>query len=139
MALARKIPVPMELPFPHGAYLLSEQAEAVFDFNAPQRPDGSRPQQLDKETGLPVWQVAVLDADPEAGNRDKTVVVKLIASHQPVPPTNTSGLPFTPVKFTGLTLTPWIDDNGRRPKLAWSFRATGFDEATSKPTTQKAA
>ena len=26
----------------------------------------------------------------------------------------------------GLTGTPYIDDNGNRPRLAWSFRATGI-------------
>lgn len=129
MAISRKLTVPQETVFPLPPYLVGK-VEPVADFQAPQRPDGSRPQQLDKETGLPIWQVAVLDPDPEAGNRDKTVVVKLIAQHQPVPPENKSGFPFTAVRFTGLTVTPWIDDNGPRPKLSWSIRATGFEEAT---------
>lgn len=125
MAVQRKLQVTHESVFPAPVYLVGEVA-AVMDFQAPQRADGSRPQQLDKDTGLPLWQVPVLDSDPEAGNRDKTVVVKIIAQHQPVPPANKSGFPFTPVVFEGLTLTPWIDDNGARPKLAWSIKATRF-------------
>ena len=76
-------------------------------------------------------RLQVLDADPEANNRDKTMVVKLVASHQPVPPENKSGLPFVPVRLSGLTLTPWVDDNGPRPKLAWSIRATGLEDVTT--------
>ncbi|WP_394277405.1 plasmid replication, integration and excision activator [Luteococcus sp.] len=129
MAVKRKMPATNDVLFPSGAFLLGG-VEQVLDFQAPQRPDGSRPQQVDKETGLPLWQVPVLDADPEAGNREKTIVVKLASQYQPVPPENTTGLPFTPVRFTGLTLTPWIDENGPRPKLAWSVRATGFEDAS---------
>ncbi|MGL4178582.1 MAG: hypothetical protein ACRCSN_21190 [Dermatophilaceae bacterium] len=77
-------------------------------------------------SGLPVWSVPVLDADPEAGKRDKTVVVKVIASHQPVPPKNEAGLPFVPVEFTGLSVTPYVDENGQRARLAWSIRAEGM-------------
>lgn len=123
MAIARRISVSFADVFPHGAFLVGE-VEPVADFNAPQRSDGSRPQQLDKETGLPVWSVPVLDADPEAGERDKTVTVKISAPHQPVPPGNSTPFPFTPVEFAGLTITAWIDDNGPRARLAWSIRAT---------------
>lgn len=130
MGLGRKIPITNDMGFGCGAYAVSG-VEPVADFQAPQRADGSRPQQLDKETGLPLWQVAVLDADPETGNRDKTVVVKIAARHQPVLPENKTGFPFTPVRFTGLTATAWIDENGNRPKLAWSYRATGFEDASA--------
>ncbi len=131
MAIQRKLQVSMESVFPAGAFLVGA-VEPVWDFREEvRRPDGSRPQQLDKDTGLPLWQVAVLDADPEANNRDKTVVVKLVAQRQPVPLENKSGLPFVPVRLSGLTLTPWVDDNGPRPKLAWSIRATGFDDVTT--------
>lgn len=74
---------------------------------------------------------------PRRGNRDKTVVVKLISAHQPVPPANKSNLPITPVTFEGLSITPWVDDNGQRPRLMYSIRATGFaDEA---PTAERKA
>ncbi|MDO5698613.1 MAG: plasmid replication, integration and excision activator [Dermatophilus congolensis] len=126
MAMQKRFAVEFGSVFPAGAFLVGA-VESVADFNAPAREDGSRPQQLDKETGLPVWAVQVLDADPEAGKRDKTVTVKLLASHQPVPPSNETPFPFTPVEFVGLTALPWIDDNGAgRARIAWSFRAEGL-------------
>lgn len=125
MAMGRKFEVPMGLLFPAGAYLLGE-VEAVADFNAEARADGSRPQSLDKDTGLPVWSVSVVDADPEAGKKEKSVTVKLLATHQPVPPKNDTEFPFTPVVFEGITVTPWIEENGNFSKIAWSIRATGM-------------
>ena len=137
MTVQRKILVAMEAVFPAGAFLVGP-VEPVWNFDkAVQRPDGSRPQQLDKETGLPIWQAPVLDMDPDAGNRDKTVVEKLVCAHQPVPPANKTNLPITPVVFEGLSITPWVDDNGQRPRLMYSIRATGFaDEA---PTAERKA
>lgn len=126
MAMQKRFPVAFDAVFPRGAFLVGE-VEAVADFNAAAREDGSRPQQLDKDSRLPVWSVQVLDADPEAGKRDKTVTVKLLAQHQPVPPSNETPFPFTPVEFVGLSALPWIDDNGAgRARIAWSFRAEGF-------------
>lgn len=125
MALSRRISVSFPSVFPAGAFLVGE-VEAVADFDAPKRADGTRPQAVDKDTGLRVWSVPVLDADPEAGKKDKTVSVKILAQVQPVPPKNETPFPFTPVAFEGLTVTPYVDDNGPRPRLAWSFRATGL-------------
>lgn len=125
MALARRIPVSFDAVFPAGAFLVG-QVEAVADFDAPRSADGARPQATDKDTGLRVWSVPVLDADPDAGKRDKTVTVKVLAPVQPVPPSNDSGFPFTPVAFEGMTATPYMDENGARPRLAWSFRATAL-------------
>lgn len=132
MAIKRRMPVEHVDAFPAGAYLVGE-VEPVADFNAAQRADGSRPQAADPESGLLVWSVPVLDADPEAGKRDKTITVKVSARVQPVPPENTTGTPFTLVEFEGLTATPWIDDNGPRPRMAWSLRATGIRAPEQKP------
>lgn len=125
MAMQKRFPVQHDAVFPNGCYLVDE-VTPVLDFQAPARPDGSKPQQLDKDTNLPLWQVQVLDADPEATKRDKTVSVKIAAAHQPVPPTNDTPFPFTLVQFTDLTALPWIDDSGNRPRIAWSFKATGL-------------
>lgn len=130
MAMQRRVKVEHGEVFPHGAYLVGV-VEPVGDFNAAVRSDGSRPQATDPESGLLVWSVPVLDADPEANKRDKTVTVKVSARVQPVPPENTSGTPFTLVEFVGLTATAWVDDNGPRPRLAWSMRATDLVEAKS--------
>ncbi|RJS47451.1 plasmid replication, integration and excision activator [Nocardioides cavernaquae] len=126
MAVQRRINVRHGDVFSHGAYIL-DAFEPVADFDAPARPDGSKAQAVDKENGLPVWQINVIDADPYAGKKEKTVSVKVAAKVQPVPPENKSGTPFTLVEFSGLTLTAWIDDsNKERPKLQWSIRASGI-------------
>ncbi|WP_306512586.1 plasmid replication, integration and excision activator [Janibacter hoylei] len=132
MAVQQRMPIKDEDAFPYGAFQVGPP-EAVPDFKAPKREDGSRPQQVDKETGLPVWSIQVLDADPEARKNSKTVTVKLLARQQPVPPENTSGTPFNPVGFTGLTVMPWVEyTNGKNrdgkdaTRVAWSFRAEGL-------------
>lgn len=136
MAMQRRIPVAFTDVFPHGAFLVGE-VEAVADFDAPRSGEGGRPQAVDKDTGLRVWSVPVLDADPAAGKREKTVSVKLLASVQPVPPANETPFPFTPVAFEGLTVTPYVDDNGPRPRLAWSLRATGLAAPDGKPVSRR--
>ncbi|WP_226360298.1 plasmid replication, integration and excision activator [Pseudonocardia sp. ICBG1142] len=123
MARSNRFVVAMGDVFPLGAFVVSE-VEAVRDFekSGPGRPV----QQVDRESGLPVWSVSVLDADPEARRSEKTVVVKIAAAHQPVPPEATAGLPFRPVEFDGLTVTPYVQETGGRPRVAYSFRAAGM-------------
>lgn len=125
MAVSRRMEVVFGSVFPAGAYLVGD-VEPVQDYKQEKRPDGSRPQQVDPDTGELIWTVPVLDADPEARKNEKTINVKISARQQPVPPANPDGLPFIPVEFEGLTLTPWVDDNGQFPRLAWSYRAKGM-------------
>jgi hypothetical protein len=109
--------------FPNGAFLKGG-VEPVLDFNPEKRSDGSRPQQVDQETGLLVWQVVVLDADEQAGKRDTAVTIKLLAKVQPGPPENKTPFPWTPVEFTGLSALPYIEETAMgRGRIAWSFRA----------------
>lgn len=54
-------------------------------------------QAKDKQTGLPLWAVEVIDADPQA--RDKTARVKVAAADQPVLPPAHAGMLFVPVEF----------------------------------------
>ena len=111
MALTNRFKISMLDVFPHGAYLVSE-VEPVRDFD---KSSAGRPvQAVDKESGLPVWAVSVLDADPEARRSDKTVTVKIAATYQPVPPEAAAGLPFRPVEFDGLTVTPYVNESGGR-------------------------
>jgi hypothetical protein len=107
--------------FPHGAFVVSE-VEPVRDWDK-SSPD-RRVQAVDKESGLPVWAVSVLDADPDARKDSKTVTVKISAPHQPVPPEALAGMPFRPVEFEGLTVTPYMDD--KRNRVAYSLRANGM-------------
>jgi hypothetical protein len=103
--------------FTHGAFAAGG-FEAVRDFDA-STPDRFV-QSKDKATGLPLWAVEVIDADPEA--RTKTVKVKVAAQAEPVLPPAPAGMPFTPVEFTGLAITPYVNQAGR---LAYSLKSTG--------------
>ena len=103
--------------------------EMVRDFD---RSSGDRVvQQVDKHTGLPLWVVEVIDADPDA--RQRTVKVKIAAQVQPVLPSPAAGSPFTPVEFDGMTATPYVDtsrcqakDTGKcGARQAYSLKATG--------------
>jgi hypothetical protein len=118
MAINGRFRVSMADVFPAGAFVVGE-VEAVRDF------DKSTPERFaqakDRETGEPVWSVPVLDADESAPKGAKTVVVKISAPVQPVPLQAVAGLPFRPVEFEGLTVTPYVDD--RRNRVAYSLRA----------------
>jgi hypothetical protein len=117
MALQGPIPVEFGNVFTHGAFAAGG-FEPMRDFDAS---SGDRfVQAKDKATGLPVWVVEVIDADPAA--RDKTAKVKVAAAVQPVLPAAPAGLPFVPVEFAGMTVTPYVNQAGR---LAYSLRAAG--------------
>ena len=117
MALQGPIPVDFGLVFPDGVYAAGV-FEPVRDFDASS--NGRFVQSKDKATGLPLWAVEVIDADKEA--RSRTVKVKVAAKDQPVLPASTPGVPFVAVEFTGLTVTPYVNQNG---KLRYSLKATG--------------
>jgi len=88
-------------------------------------------QQADKATGLPLWVIEVIDADPEA--RQRTVKVKVASAYQPMLPDAPAGSPFVPVEFEGLAATPWVDSSRCNAKetgkcgarMAYSLKATG--------------
>jgi hypothetical protein len=121
VALQGPIPVQFSQVFPHGAYAAGA-VEPVRDFDASK---GDRfVQAKDRETGLPVWAVDVIDADPTA--RVKTVRVKIAANDQPVLPPASPAMPFIPVELTGLTVIPYVNPAGR---LAYSVKAAGISPA----------
>lgn len=116
MAIKGALPVSFGTVFPYGAYALG--VEAINDFET------KRPQ-LDKDTGLPLWAVDVIDADPEARGKAKSVKVKVAADVCPTLPDEVPGLPFRPVEFEQMAVMPYVDDSGRRPRVAHSLRARG--------------
>ena len=135
MAIARRFKIGHDEVFPFGAYLVGEVGP-VFDFDRSTKE--LKVQQVDKDNGLLLWSVEVLDADPEAGKKSKTVTVKLAARVQPVPPEALPGLPFRPVVFQGLSALPYIDDAGKFSRIVWSFKAEamtapGKSDATTAP------
>ena len=129
MAIQGSTPIPVEFGtvFPSGAYAAGG-FEKVRDFD---RSSADRVvQQADKHSGLPLWVVEVIDADPEA--RQRTVKVKVAAEVQPVLPPAAPGSPFTAVEFEGMTATPYVDSsrcqgNGKcGARMAYSLKATGM-------------
>ena len=106
--------------FPHGLGVVGE-VTALDDFDKSSK--DNRVQARDKDTGLPLWSVEVLDFDPQA--REKTFKVKLAAVVQPVPPEAVSGAPVRPAILEGLSVTPYIKE-GSRPRIAYSLRCTGL-------------
>ncbi|GAA1235943.1 plasmid replication, integration and excision activator [Oryzihumus leptocrescens] len=140
MAIQQRIPVTFESVFPAGAYMVGE-VEALEDFDAlmAAKNAGKDPgdvQMRDKVTGMRVWQVRVVDADPEARKGETELVIKIAAEVQPVPPPMMDGLPFRPVAFEGLTLTTWIDESRSRPKVAYSIRASSMAAPKGKSAPQ---
>ena len=106
--------------FPHGLGVVSP-VEPLADFDKSSK--DNRVQARDKESGLPLWQVEVLDFDQQA--REKTFKVKIAAAVQPVPPEALQGAPIRPVVLEGLTVTPYIKE-GNRPRIAYSLRCSGL-------------
>lgn len=128
MALQGPIPVHFHQVFPHGCYAVGE-VEKVKDFDAS---SGDRfVQARDKQAGELVWQIPVMDADPTLKAAQKTVAVKILSPVQPVPPQPVNGLPFTPVEFDGMTVTPYVNASGR---LAYSIKAMEMHAPRAKHT-----
>jgi hypothetical protein len=122
MAIRSAIPVRYEDVFPYGCYVVGE-VQPMRDFDRSTRDQAV--QAVDRETGVLMWNVDVIDADPQA--RERTVRVKLVAPVQPVPPEAIGGVPFRPVEFEGLTVTPYASTTSTgRAKVGWSFRATAM-------------
>jgi hypothetical protein len=122
MAIKGAIPMESGDVFSHGSFVVGE-VQAMRDFDRSSKDQAV--QAVDRDTGVLVWTVDVVDADPEA--RERTVRVKLIAPVQPVPPEAAPGVPFRPVEFEGLTATPYVATTASgRARLAWSLRATGM-------------
>jgi hypothetical protein len=125
--------------FPHGAYAVAVSPIAEYDGDRGRTGAQSR----DRESGLPLWGVEVFDPDPEA--RTHQVRVRLASAEEPeLPPV--VGVPGTgfglrPVWFSGLVGTPYLDSNGRRPRVAWSLRAQVMSAAppTATPATGSGA
>ncbi|WP_433352831.1 plasmid replication, integration and excision activator [Microtetraspora malaysiensis] len=115
MAIQGPIPISFDLLFPHGCYVVGEIGKAK-DFDA--KGDA---QARDKTTGLPIWQVPVMDADPSLKAAAKTVTVKLLAEAEPTMPPSLPGLPFTPVEFEGIEVRPYVNQSTGR--LAYSITA----------------
>lgn len=119
MALQSGIPVSFEAYFPRGAFMVGS-VEPVVKWSD----DGDRQgQDLDKNSGHPLWSVRIIDADPDARKGQNEVVVKIASVTEPVTPPEAPGMPFRPVVFDGLSVTPYVKEGAGRPRVAFSLRA----------------
>jgi hypothetical protein len=120
-----RFPVAQADVFPHGCHLVPDSISEAIDYDEETK---RRSPALDKHTGKPVFQVRVVDMDPELSGRSREVVVKVVADRMPVPPTRAA---FEPVEFENLTVTPYVVDRTKR--LAYSLRATGIRAGRPAP------
>jgi hypothetical protein len=134
-----RLPVGMADVFPAGCHLLPDSISEAQGWDEATR---VRTPTVDKITGQRVWNVRVVDMDPELEGRSREVVVKILAERMPVPPTRTQ---FEAVEFEGLIVTPYVD-NGRctgkgrcQARMAYSLRATGLKAARPAPPAKDAA
>ncbi len=135
MAMVTPLPVGFGQAFPEGAFVTGD-VEPVRDFDA----KGSMPvQKKDKNTGLPMWQVSVHDPDDNARGAAKAVKVVVLDERQPVPPPTLDGLPFRPVEFDGMTITPYVAEGAGRPRVAYSIRARAMRAPGGRPAPKGAA
>jgi hypothetical protein len=71
-----RFPVAMADVFPHGCHLVPDSISEAIDYDEETK---RRSPALDKLTGKPVFQVRVVDMDPELSGRSREVVVKVVA------------------------------------------------------------
>jgi hypothetical protein len=119
--------VSMADAFPHGLYAMGvEQAQ---DYNESNK---SRTPSRDKQTNDLVWTVTCIDRDPDA--RVKEVKIKVLAPHSPeLPEEIVPGSGLRLVEFSGMTVTPYVDEGRGRARLTFSFRATGVHAQGKAP------
>lgn len=117
--------------FPHGVGVVGPVAPQMEFDNSAKKDNRPPVQARDKESGLPLWAVDVMDFDPDT--RERTFRVKIAAQVQPVPPPAVEGLPVRPVVLDGLLLMPYVKETGGknpdgtpRTKVAYSLRASGL-------------
>jgi hypothetical protein len=125
-----RFPVTMADLFPAGFYALGVEQAEDYDVKT-----GRRTPTRDKQRGEQfVWTVTGIDRDPLA--RKKEVKVKVTAPYMPdLPPEILPGSGLRLVEFTGLTVTPYVEEpkGSGRARLALSFRATGVQEQGKAP------
>ena len=116
MAMVTPLPVTIDQVFPARS-VRDRDVEPVRDFDA----KGSAPvQKRDKSNGCRCGRCRCMTG-PDAKGPAKSVKVVLLDERQPVPPPALDGLPFRPVEFDGVTVTPYVAEGaGRR---GWRTRS----------------
>ena len=124
--------VSMAEAFRYGLYAMGVEQAMDYDEKT-----GRQSPAKDKQTGDLVWTVTCIDRDPDIrGTRE--VKIKVLGPHMPaLPPEIAPNSGIRPVEFTGLTVTPYVSENGRRARLALSYRATGVHAQGKTHTDQR--
>jgi hypothetical protein len=117
VAAEGRIPCRHEDVFPVPTLVLGVEPVNDFEKVKAKVPD---PQERDKDTGMRLWAVSILDPSAQQGRRE--IKVKIPAEVQPVPPNG----PMAPAEFDGLQVIPYLDTNRARPRVAIAYRASGF-------------
>jgi hypothetical protein len=143
IGLGKRFAVGMDDVFSHGAFFRSVEPDNDFDLV---RAKAADPQKRDKETGVRMWVVTVLDGDPEA--RTAEVKVRIVANTMPTAPLALPGSPFPQVEFADLSVMPWVDgqrcktrradDRECRGRVAYSLRASDMRAVNVRPAPVKA-
>jgi len=123
MGVQGGIPARFEDVFPAGVIVMAVGPVEDFELKKAGNQD---PQERDKESGLRLWAVTVIDPSARVGSYE--VKVKVAAEHQPVPPAGIGGQAV----LESLVVVPWLDDRGQRPRIKYSYRAAGFAQATAR-------
>src|SRR4051812_50134557 len=114
-----RFPVSMDDLYPDGLYAMSVEEAQDYDEKT-----GRRTPAKDKLTGERVYNVTCYDRGPDVRPRDRQVTVKGSAPVQPVLPGEVApGTGLHAVVFTGLTVTPYVSENGGRAPPGHSIRA----------------
>ncbi len=124
MTVQSPIPVHFEQVFPDGAYATGP-VEPIMAYD---KVTGAKIGQAKHPvTGELMWEIPVHDADPTAKGAAKSVKVKIASAYQPVPPEPITGLPFAPVEFEQMAITPYVVEvMPGRHKVAYSIQARGM-------------
>jgi hypothetical protein len=116
---ATRLPVESATAFRNGVLATRVGARRAFDAELRQYGD----QEVDQESGLPVWvvdgyDIAAMMAPPIETKSGRTfrepaeVRIYVIARDEPVIPDNQVNGMRGVVQFYGLMVTPWMDDKG---------------------------
>jgi hypothetical protein len=126
MALRGPIAVPQDQVFPRGVFAMGEPTRTRdFDRSTAEVPVYA----IDPATGLPVWEIPLLDGDWELPATSRAIKVKIVAKEAPTLPPRPAGMgeiPLIPVDLEGLAVVPYVNQQQR---LAYSLRASGIRAA----------
>lgn len=142
MAMPRTFSVDFGLAFPDGVVATDEVSPAP-DFSVEVPRGAERPQAVDEETGLPVWQVQVMDLQQGVSKNDKTQTVKILSATKPELPGGFNEYNMCPVELVNLEVSPYGSVGGMKgsPKafLNWSFRCRGLKKPVARRSSSKSA